>query len=125
MAVKVAADESVLQEYAAICKLRHPNIVKPIAFSVFCDPDTRASSASSSSGTSTVSNIRDGNFVSMACYEFAVNGDLASYIKRHPERRLDITFLSNLFNDILCAMEHVGTFGYIHGDIKPENVRCN
>lgn len=59
----------------------------------------------------------------MAVYEFCEHGDLTSYLAKHPKKRYDDAFMSKVFESILSALEHLESCGYMHCDIKPENVR--
>jgi hypothetical protein len=112
VAVKVSNRESVLQEYIIAQKLRHPNLLKPIGFSV----------ARLSGLTRNQIDGTDDEWVNMAVYEYCRYGDLVNFLETHPKMATDQTFLHRTFSNVLSALQHLHAQGYVHCDIKPGNI---
>jgi serine/threonine protein kinase len=49
--------------------------------------------------------------------------DLLSFIRSHPSGALSEACARPLFTDLLCAIRHAHLRGYLHCDLKPENIR--
>lgn len=58
----------------------------------------------------------------MAMYELCEHGDLASYLIQEPEKATDLQFLRRIFMQIIEAVGHMHKKGYVHCDVKPENI---
>lgn len=58
----------------------------------------------------------------MAVYEYCENGDLSSFLKRHPTKCRDMAFLRQLTINISSAAAALHKAGFVHCDIKPENI---
>lgn len=58
----------------------------------------------------------------MAVYEYCPNGDLFNYIKKHPNVSKDIVFIKKIFVGLLSALNQIHQLGFVHCDIKPENI---
>lgn len=112
VAVKVSNKESVLLEYIMATKLKHPNLLKPIGFSV--------ARLSGISGDAVAP--EDDGWANMAVYEYCRYGDLVNFLETHPKMASDQTFLHRTFSSVLTALQHLHAQGYAHCDIKPGNI---
>lgn len=104
------------------------DVLKAIAFTVVNDAtagDVSSSSSSSDSEeeeTDAAAAPKAPEWLHMAVYEYCPNGDLFNYLKKHPQVSKDVNFIKNLFVGLLSAMTVLTEAGYVHNDIKPENV---
>jgi serine/threonine protein kinase len=57
-----------------------------------------------------------------AIYELCANKDLRALLKSSPELRKDVGFMTSIFLDVLEGLEALHSAGYIHCDIKPDNI---
>lgn len=112
VAVKVSNKDIILQEYILASKMRHPNILRPIGFSV-----ARLSGISND-----LVAPEDDEWVNMAVYEYCKYGDLVNFLERHPKLATDPAFLRRTFCSVLSALTHLHALGYVHCDIKPGNI---
>lgn len=121
VAVKVSYNDSVLKEYSLVHSLNHPNILKTVGFTLIpgslVDEDFIAPRADSAHGSSAT------DVMFLAAYQYAAGGDLASYLSKHPGKRIDDHFMTSVFDSILAGLEYLAARNILHGDIKPENVR--
>eukprot|EP01122_Echinamoeba_exundans_P001198 TRINITY_DN1117_c0_g1_i1.p1 TRINITY_DN1117_c0_g1~~TRINITY_DN1117_c0_g1_i1.p1 ORF type:complete len:340 (+),score=47.67 TRINITY_DN1117_c0_g1_i1:458-1477(+) len=118
VAVKTSYSDSVLREYSFIHGLNHPNIIKTAGFTLI--PSSIITEEFSTGESETRSN--DGDVMFLACYEYAANKDLASYLHDHPEKRKDDTFVTSALDSILAGLQYLHDRQILHGDIKPENI---
>jgi serine/threonine protein kinase len=99
--------------------LNHCNIIKPAGFTLI--PSSIISDEFSTGDSDSLDEAGDVMF--LACYEYASNKDLASYLKENPGKRHDDAFVISVLDSILSGLEYVHDRQVLHGDIKPENVR--
>ena len=51
--------------------------------------------------------------------------ELGEYIDSQPEGRLPAPVAARFFGQLLCALRHAHRRGFLHCDVKPENIRLN
>eukprot|EP01122_Echinamoeba_exundans_P004646 TRINITY_DN1475_c0_g1_i1.p1 TRINITY_DN1475_c0_g1~~TRINITY_DN1475_c0_g1_i1.p1 ORF type:complete len:511 (+),score=59.20 TRINITY_DN1475_c0_g1_i1:202-1734(+) len=125
VALKISEDDVILAEFHIATKFSHPNVLKPIGFSCVKVETGSARSDSDRSSFSPRSNASYTNnavWVYMAAYELCDHGDLASFLFKNPEIRSDVVAMARIFDQILAGLEHIHSRGYLHTDIKPENI---
>lgn len=140
-AIKCGDSIDILIEYCLIKQFSHPStfglmnfriamnshrhlsladIVSAIGFSFERNENGAQNLGASSSqlGNKNLSN----SWTYMAVYEYCENGDLVSYLKRFPHKARDMRFITTLFSGLFSALAALHDKGYIHGDVKPDNV---
>jgi serine/threonine protein kinase len=115
------------------------DILRAIAFTVVKDNELNHASGSESDSVSqdawgsdsedddvapisTATQTRAPEWLNMAVYEYCPNGDLFSFTKRNPAVVRNVNFLKNLFVGLLSGLAAISEAGFVHCDIKPENI---
>lgn len=108
-----ASEASILQA------VNHPHIVKVFEYITTDEADLITSQGQSITPSKTAETSRDVNIIVM---EYAPYGDLLSFMNSRRERGFSEKVARNLFLQILSATRYLHDFGYIHCDIKLENI---
>ena len=65
--------------------------------------------------------FRDNSY-QYAVLEFAEGGSLTDFIYSALFRKVSLSFKLRIFLKILKGVDHIHSHGYVHGDIKPDNI---
>ena len=108
-----ASEASILQT------VNHPHIIKVFEYITTDEADLITSQEQPITSGKNIEVGRDVNIIVM---EYAPHGDLLSFMNSRRERGFTEKVARNLFLQILSATRYLHDFGYIHCDIKLENI---
>lgn len=114
LAVKVSYKESVLEEYLIARRFNNKNLLKSVGFTV--QPEYEVTT--DAEGDKQIQT----KWLFLVSYEYCAHGDLRAFFSKFPWRSRDEPFLNSLLKDLLKALEAIHSQGWIHCDIKPENI---
>jgi serine/threonine protein kinase len=64
----------------------------------------------------------ESSWIYFAVYEFCRHKDLFTYLEINADKSRDLEFLSKLFRGVCAALHELHSRGFVHCDIKPENI---
>jgi serine/threonine protein kinase len=118
VAIKLGTDISVLHEHAILRTFDHPCILKTYGWGTVTMAELRAANI-----TAALSDrLDEDSYIFFALYEYCEHKDLKTLLKTKPQYRTDVEFLCGVFRDISAALEVVHDAGYLHCDVKPDNI---
>eukprot|EP01122_Echinamoeba_exundans_P016587 TRINITY_DN8457_c0_g1_i1.p1 TRINITY_DN8457_c0_g1~~TRINITY_DN8457_c0_g1_i1.p1 ORF type:complete len:459 (+),score=59.56 TRINITY_DN8457_c0_g1_i1:58-1434(+) len=146
VAVKVGRTPDIFKEFVLCSQFNHPNILKSICYAVSKDDECDSSDDDESSsddddypyaskggetsapnkpkqrrGTASTKS-EESSWIYFAVYEFCKNKDLYTFLETNGEKSRDLEFLSKLFRGICSALHELHSRGFVHCDMKPENI---
>jgi hypothetical protein len=114
LAVKVSYKESVLEEYLIARRFNHKFLLKAYGFTLHPEYEV----VTNADGEKVMST----KWLFLVSYEYCAHGDLRAFFSKFPWRSREEAFLNRLIHDLVAGLEEVHRLGWIHCDIKPENI---
>lgn len=99
VAIKVSRKMSgeLKQEYQIMSECKHPNIVSVLDYF-------------------------ENSFAQVLVMEYAPHGDILTSLNNQTGRRISEGLAKVYFKQLMSAIDYIHNMGYIHGDVKPENI---